>query len=33
LHLHRAIAYLTASQTIRSIGDLIGLAAEERPRE
>ena len=29
LHLHRGIAYLAAPQTIRSIGDLIGLAIEK----
>jgi DNA sulfur modification protein DndE len=29
LHLHRGIAYLAAPQTIRSIGDLVGLASEE----
>jgi DNA sulfur modification protein DndE len=29
LHLHRGIAYLAAPQTIRSIGDLIGLATRE----
>ncbi len=32
LHLHRGIAYLAAPQTIRSIGDLIGLATEEKRR-
>jgi DNA sulfur modification protein DndE len=30
LHLHRGIAYLAAPQTIRSIGDLIELASEEK---
>ena len=33
LHLHRGIAYLAAPQTIRSIGDLIGMASEEKRRE
>jgi DNA sulfur modification protein DndE len=32
LHLHRGIAYLAAPQTIRSIGDLIGLASEENSK-
>ena len=29
LHLHRGIGYLAAPQTIRSVGDLIRLAAEK----